>query len=127
MIAKAKNPLLLIGSQGKSTQNQSKNHEISATLAPVKPLELQQTVNELGIPCYLGGMARGLLGSKPKLQMRQNRRGALKEADLVIMAGAVADFRLDYGKLLSPNSKVVVINRDQKQLKKVSKIVQFIG
>lgn len=53
--------------------------------------------------------------------MRQKRRDALKEADLVIMAGTVADFRLDYGKLLSPNSKIVVINRDEKQLKKVSK------
>lgn len=80
---------------------------------------MQRTVKELGIPCYLGGMGRGLLGQKSDLQMRQNRRGALNEADLVIMAGAVADFRLDYGKLLSPNSKVVVINRDPKQLKKV--------
>jgi acetolactate synthase-like protein len=52
--------------------------------------------------------------------MRQNRRGALNEADLVIMAGTTADFRLDYGKLLSSNSKVVVINRDSTQLKKAS-------
>ncbi|KAI6192104.1 2-hydroxyacyl-CoA lyase 2 [Aphelenchoides bicaudatus] len=104
LIANAKNPLLLLGSQ--------------ATLPPVSPSELQQTVNELGIPCYLGGMCRGLLGQSSQLQMRQNRRGALKEADVVILAGTVADFRLDYGKLLSPNSKVVIINRDPKQLKK---------
>jgi acetolactate synthase-like protein len=65
-------------------------------------------------------MCRGLLGQKSPLQMRQNRRGALNEADLVIMAGTTADFRLDYGKLLSSNSKVVVINRDSTQLKKAS-------
>lgn len=63
-------------------------------------------------------MARGLLGQNSDIQMRHNRRGALKDADLVILAGTVADFRLDYGKILSPNSKVIMINRDSHQLKK---------
>ncbi|KAI6232006.1 2-hydroxyacyl-CoA lyase 2 [Aphelenchoides besseyi] len=108
LIAKAERPLLLLGSQ--------------ATLPPIKPDELQRTVNELGLPCYLSGMCRGLLGQKSKLQMRQNRRAALKEADLVILAGTAADFRLDYGKLLSTKSKVVVINRDEKLLKKNSDV-----
>ncbi|KAI6231968.1 2-hydroxyacyl-CoA lyase 2 [Aphelenchoides besseyi] len=108
LIANAERPLLLLGSQ--------------ATLPPIKPDELQRTVNKLGLPCYLSGMCRGLLGQKSKLQMRQNRRAALKEADLVILAGTAADFRLDYGKLLSTKSKVVVINRDEKLLKKNSDV-----
>ena len=41
----------------------------------------------LGIPCFLGGMARGLLGRNSNLHIRQRRRDALKEADLVILAG----------------------------------------
>jgi acetolactate synthase-like protein len=32
-------------------------------------------------------MARGLLGKGSKLQMRQCRKDALKEADVVILAG----------------------------------------
>ena len=46
-------------------------------------------IQALGIPCYLGGMARGLLGKDGAgLQMKQKRREALKDADLVILAGA---------------------------------------
>ena len=44
---------------------------------------------ELGIPCFLGGMARGLLGRNSNFHIRQRRRDALKEADLVILAGEV--------------------------------------
>lgn len=41
----------------------------------------------LGVPCFLGGMARGLLGRKHPLHIRQNRGAALKKADVVILAG----------------------------------------
>ena len=41
----------------------------------------------MGIPCFLGGMARGLLGRYSPIQARQKRGEALKEADVVIMAG----------------------------------------
>ena len=64
-------------------------------------------------------MARGLLGRQPHLQMRQKRRDALRDADLVIMAGAVADFRLSYGRVLNKKSKIICINRDPVQLVKV--------
>ncbi len=58
-------------------------------------------------------MCRGLMGRDNELHIRQQRGVALAEADLVIMAGVVADFRLDYGRHLfkrsksSPNKKVV--------------------
>ncbi|KAH7700507.1 Protein T26C12.1, partial [Aphelenchoides avenae] len=73
LIANAKRPLMLLGSQ--------------ATLPPVKPHALQEIVKSLGIPSYLGGMSRGLLGPHSDIQMRQNRKEALKEADVVILAG----------------------------------------
>ena len=41
----------------------------------------------MGIPVFLGGMARGLLGKSSELQLRHCRREALKEADLTILAG----------------------------------------
>lgn len=40
------------------------------------------------IPTYLGGMSRGLLGDRNPIQMRYNRKETLKEADLIILAGA---------------------------------------
>ncbi|KAK0399260.1 hypothetical protein QR680_002965 [Steinernema hermaphroditum] len=116
LVLSAKKPLLLMGSQ--------------ATLAPVKADELKAVVESLGIPTYLGGMCRGLLGSNSPIQMKQNRRDALKEADVVILAGAICDFRLSYGRVLSPKSKIVCINRNRSQLTKNEKIfwkaTQFI-
>lgn len=50
-------------------------------------LSLLSFFQSLGIPCFLGGMARGLLGRDSAIQARQARRDALKEADLVILAG----------------------------------------
>ena len=44
-------------------------------------------VETLGIPCFLGGMARGLLGRNHPLHIRQNRSAALKKADVVLLAG----------------------------------------
>ena len=109
-----------------------------STLPPVKSDELVRAINRLGIPCYLGGMSRGLLGSKSPLQVnkticnaifsinskfnrqaRQHRRDALKEADLIILAGSVCDFRLSYGRVLPRKAPIIAVNRNKGQLHKV--------
>ena len=66
----------------------------------------------LGIPCFLGGMARGLLGRNNKIHIRQRRRDALAEADVVILIGTVCDFRLSYGRVLNRKSKIIAVNRN---------------
>ncbi|KAI9556700.1 hypothetical protein GHT06_016491 [Daphnia sinensis] len=106
LLSKAKRPLILMGSQ--------------STLPPVKSDELVRAINRLGIPCYLGGMSRGLLGSKSSLQARQHRRDALKEADLIILAGSVCDFRLSYGRVLPRKAPIIAVNRNKDQLCKNS-------
>lgn len=47
----------------------------------------RKALEDLGIPCFLGGMSRGMLGKDSPIHIRQNRRDALKEADLVLLAG----------------------------------------
>lgn len=47
----------------------------------------RKALEDLGIPCFLGGMSRGLLGKDSPIHIRQNRRDALKEADVVVLAG----------------------------------------
>ena len=54
----------------------------------------------------------GLLGKASPIQMRQERKDALRDADVVILAGAVCDFRLSYGRVLSRRSKIIAVNRD---------------
>lgn len=106
LVSKALKPVIILGSQ--------------ATLPPVPAEKLKETLEELGIPCFLGGMARGLLGRNSDLHIRQRRRDALKEADVVILAGTVCDFRLSYGRVLSKKSKIITVNRNKSQLWKNS-------
>jgi thiamine pyrophosphate-dependent acetolactate synthase large subunit-like protein len=71
-------------------------------------------VARLGVPVYLSGMARGLLGRDHPLQMRHQRRNALREADCVLLAGVPCDFRLDYGKHVRRSATLIAANRSAK-------------
>ncbi|XP_027010791.2 2-hydroxyacyl-CoA lyase 2 [Tachysurus fulvidraco] len=106
LISRAKKPVIVLGSQ--------------ATLPPTPVSAVRKALESLGIPCFLGGMSRGMLGKDSRLHIRQNRRDALKEADLVLLAGTVCDFRLSYGRVLNRRSKIIAVNRDKNQLLKNS-------
>ena len=62
-------------------------------------------------------MARGLLGKSHSLQMRHQRKKALKNADLVILAGMPCDFRLEYGRTFGSGAKIISVNRSKADLK----------
>ena len=100
-VAKAERPLLVIGSQALSLAPEA--HRIAAAVV------------KLGIPVYLSGMARGLLGRDHPLQMRHARRNALRESDCVILAGVPCDFRLDYGRHVRRSATLVAANRSAKE------------
>ena len=55
--------------------------------------------------------------------MRHKRKDALKDADLVILAGAVCDFRLSYGRSLPKKGKIVCVNRDKEKMLLVRTII----
>ena len=96
-IAKAERPLLVIGSQ--------------ALLQASQAAALAAAVERLGVPVYLSGMARGLLGRQHPLLLRHQRRPALREADCVLLAGVPCDFRLDYGKHVRRGAVLIAANR----------------
>ena len=96
-LARAERPLMVIGSQVLSI----------AAEAP----RVAASVAELGIPVYLSGMARGLLGRDHALQMRHQRRQALRESDCVLLAGVPCDFRLDYGRHVRRSATLIAANR----------------
>lgn len=102
-LAKAKRPLLIVGSQ--------------AMLDAGRVEALQQAMIKLGIPTYLSGMARGVLG-RSSLQLRHQRGKALREADTIILAGVPCDFRLGYGRSLPRRATYISINRSQEDLTK---------
>lgn len=96
MIDDANFPVMLIGSQ--------------AVLDPDSIEDLVNSIETLNLPVYLTGMARGMMGKDHPLHLRHKRRNALKESDLVILAGVPMDFRLDYGRLINRRAKLVVVN-----------------
>ncbi len=96
MIEQAERPVLLLGSQAvwRADEAQAVAH----------------AVERLDIPCFLASMARGLLGVNHPLQLRHKRGQALKQADLVILAGVACDFRLKYGRAIGKNAKIISVN-----------------
>ena len=102
-LKKASKPLLLVGS--------------GAMMNPEKADELTNAVIKLGITVYLSGMGRGLLGKENNLQLRHKRKEAIKEANLIILAGVPNDFRLDYGNHIG-HRPFVSINRSKEDLTK---------
>jgi acetolactate synthase-like protein len=48
--------------------------------------------------------------------MRHRRKGALREADLVILAGVPCDFRLDYGSHIGRRAVLVSANRSRDEI-----------
>lgn len=87
LLQEAKRPVMVLGSQ--------------ATLRPTEIEKLVASVEKLGIPVYLSGMARGLLGKDHPLHLRHKRGNALREADVAVLCGVPADFRMGYGAALS--------------------------
>ena len=107
-LASAERPVLVVGSQ---------------TLAGRADADaIAASVRSLGIPTYLAGSARGLLGGGvgfgDKLQFRHKRTAALKEADVVVISGFPFDFRLGYGRSISRRAKVIAANLSQSELRK---------
>jgi acetolactate synthase-1/2/3 large subunit len=100
----AERPALVLGSQ---------------TLVNCKdPAPLARAVESLGIPVWLGGTARGLLGKDSAIQFRHARGKALKDADVAVVCGFPFDFRLKYGLGFGRKTKVVSANLSAAELRK---------
>lgn len=104
MLRSAKRPALVVGNQ---------------TMVSCRDADrIADAITTLGIPTFLGGAARGLLGRKSEVQFRHKRSAAMKEADLVIVAGFPFDFRMKYGRGFGSKTKVISANLSSTELRK---------
>lgn len=103
-LARAERPVFVLGSQ--TLVNQP------------RPERVADALRALGIPVYLGGMARGLLGATSDIQFRHERGKALKQADVVVVAGFPFDFRLKYGMAIPKTAELVGVNLSASTLRK---------
>ena len=102
MMFNSKRPVLLVGSQ---------------TMLNVPRVDnLAQKLASIDIPMFVSGMARGLLSKEELNIFRHQRKKALQEADLVILAGVPCDFRLGYGRQINRDAEIISINRSRSDL-----------
>ncbi|MDE1047720.1 MAG: thiamine pyrophosphate-dependent enzyme, partial [Candidatus Nanopelagicales bacterium] len=95
MISAAQRPVFIAG--GDIWQNRAE-HQFLALVA------------QINIPVIVNGMARGILDPLNPLLVTPARSYALKNADLVIVAGTPLDFRLGYGDF--GDAQVIFISDD---------------
>jgi acetolactate synthase-1/2/3 large subunit len=67
-------------------------------------------------PFYLNGMARGSLPYEHRGLMTRSRKFALSQTDLCLVFGTPLDFRLDYGRAINQNAKLVQVDLDGAEL-----------
>ena len=109
-LLRSRRPVLLVGAQAMIRAGRADG--------PAQAARLAAAVGALGVPTYLASSARGLLGAASPLQVRHHRRKALREADLVLLAGVPADFRLDYGRQIGRRAAVVAANLSEDEMKR---------
>ena len=103
-IAAARKPVMVLGSQ---------------VVADVQSVPMMAAaIERIAAPAFLSGMSRGLLGLSHPQHIRHRRKEALRQADLVLLAGVPFDFRLNYGRDIARDAFVITVNCAAADLKK---------
>jgi acetolactate synthase-1/2/3 large subunit len=72
---------------------------------------LRALAEELRIPVFLNGLARGCLAADHELFFSRARREGLRDADVAVVVGAPMDFRLGFGAVFGDDTAIVVVDR----------------
>jgi acetolactate synthase-1/2/3 large subunit len=73
-------------------------------------LALRELVEELRIPVFLNGLARGCVPADHELFFSRTRGQALREADVALIIGVPMDFRLGFGGAFGEQTQIVAID-----------------
>ncbi|MFT3774201.1 MAG: thiamine pyrophosphate-binding protein [Minicystis sp.] len=103
MLRESERPMFIVGSQLRWSPRRE---------------ALRQFADVVEAPFYLNGMARGGLPYEHPNLMTRSRKFALGQTDLCLVFGTPFDFRLEYGRAVNPNAKVVQIDLDANELGK---------
>jgi acetolactate synthase-1/2/3 large subunit len=72
--------------------------------------ELRSLAEELRVPVFLNGLARGCLPADHDLFFSRARGAALGQADVALVIGVPLDFRLGFGAAFAPDARIVAID-----------------
>jgi acetolactate synthase-1/2/3 large subunit len=77
---------------------------------------LQELAEKVQAPIYLNDMGRGTIAQHHPQFMSRTRRTAFGEADVILFAGTMIDFRLRYGQSINKGAKVISLDIDPNEL-----------
>ncbi|HXK34445.1 MAG TPA: thiamine pyrophosphate-binding protein [Dehalococcoidia bacterium] len=77
---------------------------------------LRELAEKVHAPIYLNDMGRGAVSQDHPQFMSRTRRTAFGEADVILFAGTMIDFRLRYGRSINPQAKVISVDIDPTEL-----------
>jgi acetolactate synthase I/II/III large subunit len=69
-------------------------------------------LDETHMPAYTNGMGRGTIPPTSPQYLNRSRREAMKQIDLIILAGSLLDFRLAFGKTIPSSAKILQLDMD---------------
>ena len=72
---------------------------------------LLRLVEELRVPVFLNGLARGCVPADHELFFSRARGAALRGADVALVIGVPMDFRLGFGQAFGEETEIVVLDR----------------
>jgi acetolactate synthase-1/2/3 large subunit len=78
--------------------------------------ELREFAELVRTPVYLNAMGRGSISQEHELFFNRSRRGALGQADAIVVIGTPMDFRLAYGKRFNPEGTIIQVDIDPQEL-----------
>ena len=76
----------------------------------------RELAEKVQAPIYLNDMGRGMVHQEHPQFMSRTRRAAFGEADVILFAGTMMDFRLRYGKSVGPQAKVIAVDIDPNEI-----------
>jgi thiamine pyrophosphate-dependent acetolactate synthase large subunit-like protein len=103
LLVQAERPAILLGSQTWTCRATDAAREL---------------VRTLNVPAYMNGAGRGTLPPGDPHHFQLSRRYAFSNADVIVIVGTPFDFRMGYGKRLSPDATVVQIDLDYRTVGK---------
>ncbi|MFA6240773.1 MAG: thiamine pyrophosphate-binding protein [Candidatus Hydrogenedentales bacterium] len=74
--------------------------------------QLNAFLARTNIPAYANGMGRGAIPRDSKHLFNRTRRKALTECDVLILAGVLLDFRMNFGRDIPESTKIIQLEMD---------------
>jgi len=97
ILKEAKRPMMMAGTSVKWSSAQQ---------------QMVRFLDKVNLPAYANGMGRGTIPRDSKHLFNRTRRNALGECDVLILAGCLLDFRLNYGDDIPDTTKIIQLEMD---------------